>query len=44
MEIIFQIYRDPERWDAVTTCFFIDCAPNIVEYIKTIHNILKTGS
>ena len=30
-------------FDSVVTCFFIDTANNIVEYIETIHNILKVG-
>jgi len=27
----------------VTTCFFIDCAHNVVEFVETIHKILKPG-
>ncbi|KAH7285708.1 hypothetical protein KP509_33G042200 [Ceratopteris richardii] len=30
-------------WDAVVTCFFIDTAHNIVEYIEIIARILKPG-
>lgn len=30
-------------FDSVVTCFFIDTANNIVEYIETIYNILKVG-
>ncbi|XP_047147087.1 carnosine N-methyltransferase-like [Vigna umbellata] len=30
-------------WDAVVTCFFIDTAHNIVEYIEIISKILKDG-
>ena len=30
-------------WDAVVTCFFIDTAHNIVEYIEIISQILKDG-
>lgn len=30
-------------WDAVATCFFIDTAHNIVEYIEIIAKILKPG-
>lgn len=33
----------PDRWDAVVTCFFIDTAHNIVEYLQTIYAILKKG-
>jgi carnosine N-methyltransferase len=32
-----------ETFDAVVTVFFIDTAPNLVRYIKTIHNCLKPG-
>lgn len=32
-----------EEWDCVCTCFFIDTAKNIVEYIEIISNILKPG-
>ncbi|KAI0497602.1 hypothetical protein KFK09_020834 [Dendrobium nobile] len=30
-------------WDAVATCFFLDTAHNIVEYIEVISKILKDG-
>lgn len=30
-------------WDAVVTCFFIDTAHNVVEYIEIISRILKDG-
>lgn len=30
-------------WDVVVTCFFIDTAHNIVEYIEIISKILKDG-
>jgi len=30
-------------FDAVATCFFIDTAHNIVEYIEVIHKILRPG-
>lgn len=30
-------------WDAVVTCFFLDTAHNIVEYIEIISRILKEG-
>ena len=32
-----------ETFDAVVTVFFIDTAPNLVRYIQTIHNCLKSG-
>jgi len=30
-------------WFGVVTCFFIDTANNVIEYIETIYNILKMG-
>ena len=30
-------------WDAVTTCFFIDTAPVVVEYIDVIYGMLRPG-
>lgn len=31
------------EWDSVVTCFFIDTANNIIDYIETIYKILKKG-
>jgi carnosine N-methyltransferase len=28
-------------WDAVVTCFFMDTAKNIMEYMQVIHSTLK---
>ena len=38
-----EIYSDDEAccWDCVITCFFLDTAPNVVDYIETIQRILK---
>jgi hypothetical protein len=33
----------PAAWDAVVTCFFLDTAHNIVEYIEIISKLLKDG-
>ncbi|XP_076855168.1 carnosine N-methyltransferase [Brachyhypopomus gauderio] len=38
-----EVYTNPNIWDCVTTCFFIDTAHNILDYIETIWNILKPG-
>ncbi|CAA2998063.1 Hypothetical predicted protein [Olea europaea subsp. europaea] len=41
-----EVYNDPSQvgvWDAVVTCFFIDTAHNVVEYIEIISRILKDG-
>jgi carnosine N-methyltransferase len=36
-----QVYDDPNAWDAVLTCFFIDTAKNIIAYVEKIREILK---
>lgn len=39
-----EVFRDEEyasSFDAVVTCFFIDTAHNVIEYMEIIHNILK---
>ncbi|CAL0323232.1 unnamed protein product [Lupinus luteus] len=41
-----EVYSDSSQagtWDAVVTCFFLDTAHNIVEYIEIISKILKDG-
>ncbi|TDL27902.1 N2227-domain-containing protein [Rickenella mellea] len=30
-------------WDAVLTCFFVDTAKNVINYLRVIHRILKPG-
>lgn len=32
-----------ESWDCVATCFFIDTANNVVEYLEAIWHVLKPG-
>ncbi len=32
-----------DTWDCVATCFFIDTAHNVIEYVETIWKILKPG-
>eukprot|EP00124_Ichthyophonus_hoferi_P001112 Ihof_evm13s51 gene=Ihof_evmTU13s51 len=36
-------YKTAESWDAVCTCFFLDTARNIIEYIETLYHILTPG-
>ncbi|XP_022656068.1 carnosine N-methyltransferase-like isoform X2 [Varroa jacobsoni] len=39
-----EVYSEqPDTWDAVVTCFFIDTAQNVIEYIETIHKCLRPG-
>ena len=37
------VYVEKEEWDVVVTCFFLDTAHNIIEYIRRIQRILKPG-
>ena len=39
-----RVYKEKINFfDAIVTCYFIDTANNIIEYIETIHNIVKLG-
>ncbi|KAF7267277.1 hypothetical protein GWI33_019468 [Rhynchophorus ferrugineus] len=38
-----EVYTNNDEWHCVATCFFIDCAPNVVQFIETIYDILKPG-
>ncbi|XP_050441311.1 carnosine N-methyltransferase [Adelges cooleyi] len=38
-----QVYTDKNEWNCIATCFFIDCANNVVAFIETIYKILKPG-
>ncbi|KAG8345198.1 hypothetical protein TRVL_03977 [Trypanosoma vivax] len=41
-----EVYAKPEQqrsWNAVVTCFFIDTAHNIVEYMHILYNLLVPG-
>ena len=40
------VYGQPEQrgtWSALLACFFIDTAPNIIEYMELIYGLLKPG-
>jgi carnosine N-methyltransferase len=40
------IYSNPNQknqWNAVVSCFFLDAAPNMIEYIQIIHDMLAEG-
>ena len=30
-------------FDCVATCFFLDCAHNVIEFIEIVHRILKAS-
>lgn len=41
-----EVYARPEyqgTFDAVVTCFFIDTAHNIIDYLEVIHGVLRPG-
>ena len=41
-----EVYMQSDQeaaWDVVVTCFFIDTAHNVADYIQCIHRILKPG-
>jgi carnosine N-methyltransferase len=41
-----QVFKNPDykdHFDAVVTCFFIDTAHNIIEYLETLWHCLKPG-
>ncbi|PPQ96317.1 hypothetical protein CVT26_005680 [Gymnopilus dilepis] len=42
-EEIFDNEEQDGQWDAVLTCFFIDTAKNIVNYLRILHRILRPG-
>lgn len=41
--VLYQQPSSEATFDAVTTCFFVDTAPNIITYIETIKHCLKSG-
>lgn len=38
-----EVFADSEPWDVVVTCFFIDTAHDILEYLELIASKLKVG-
>lgn len=39
-----QVYGHGEaEWDAIVTCFFLDTAKNVIEYMERFHALLKPG-
>lgn len=35
-----QVYTVANYWDCVATCFFIDCANNVAEFVETIYKLV----
>lgn len=42
-EFLIVYKEDFECWDAVVTCFFIDTAHNVLDYLEKIWEMLKPG-
>jgi len=40
---VYGIEKHKASWDCIVTCFFIDCANNIVSFLETIYHCLKDG-
>jgi carnosine N-methyltransferase len=40
---VYSKESEHEQWDGVVSCFFLDTAPSIVEYLQIIWNMLKEG-
>uniref|UniRef100_A0A7S4KCE0 carnosine N-methyltransferase n=1 Tax=Guillardia theta TaxID=55529 RepID=A0A7S4KCE0_GUITH len=39
-----EVYRNQRgEWDCVATCFFLDTASNVVQYVEHIHTLLADG-
>lgn len=38
-----EVYTTPDSWDVVVTCFFIDTAKNVFDYLTTLSTIVPTG-
>ncbi|KAJ1661910.1 hypothetical protein IW140_006341 [Coemansia sp. RSA 1813] len=36
--------REREKWDAVVTCFFMDTAKNVLDYLDTMWHAMKPGA
>ncbi|XP_017065980.1 carnosine N-methyltransferase isoform X2 [Drosophila eugracilis] len=38
-----EVYKTADTYNCVATCFFIDCANNVIDFIRTIYKILVPG-
>ncbi|KAJ2467355.1 hypothetical protein GGI02_004062 [Coemansia sp. RSA 2322] len=41
---VYSADDEKEKWDAILTCFFMDTAKNVLEYLDTIWHALKPGA
>lgn len=42
-DFLVEYNHEPESWDCIATCFFLDTACNILEYVRQIARLLKPG-
>jgi carnosine N-methyltransferase len=40
---IYDAADNANVWDGIVTCFFLDTAPVVLDYIDTIYHLLKPG-
>lgn len=39
-----EVYGDQRaEWDSVVTCFFIDTAPIVMEYLELLYDLIRPG-
>jgi carnosine N-methyltransferase len=38
---IYSVESEANAWDGVVSCFFLDTSPNVIQYLQTIHQMLK---
>jgi len=38
-----KIFKEPRKFDVIVSCFFLDTAMNVMDYLKVITYLLKTG-
>ncbi|KAJ1642922.1 hypothetical protein LPJ64_005272 [Coemansia asiatica] len=41
---IYSAEDEKERWDAIVTCFFMDTAKNVLDYLDTMWSAMKPGA
>jgi carnosine N-methyltransferase len=40
---IYSHPKEHDQWDCVTSCFFLDACPNMIETLRVIYNMLRPG-
>ncbi|KAI9500763.1 N2227-like protein [Coemansia spiralis] len=41
---VYSAEQEKEKWDAVVTCFFMDTAKNVLNYLETMWHVMKPGA